>query len=48
MSIHVPLDAAGVSPSRVSALRAEAEALYLGTRPKTRAAAGAAAGAPKV
>ena len=33
----------GVDPARVSALRAEAEALYLGTRPKTRAAAGAAA-----
>ncbi|MCS0504351.1 aspartate aminotransferase family protein [Ancylobacter mangrovi] len=33
----------GVSPARVAALRSEAEALYLGTRPKTRAAAGAAA-----
>ncbi|MPT25295.1 MAG: aspartate aminotransferase family protein [Starkeya sp.] len=33
----------GVSPARTAALRAEAEALYLGTRPKTRAAAGAAA-----
>ncbi|MCK0196142.1 transaminase [Ancylobacter sp. 6x-1] len=35
--------ASGASPARVSALRAEAEALYLGTRPKTRAAAGATA-----
>ncbi|MFK8251988.1 aspartate aminotransferase family protein [Ancylobacter terrae] len=34
---------AGVSPSRTAALRSEAEALYLGTRPRTRAAAGAAA-----
>ncbi|GLK86000.1 transaminase [Ancylobacter defluvii] len=33
----------GIDPARVTALRAEAEALYLGTRPKTRAAAGAAA-----
>lgn len=33
----------GVSPARTAALRAEAEALYLGTRPNTRAAAGAAA-----
>jgi len=33
----------GVSPARTAALRSEAEALYLGTRPKTRAAAGAAA-----
>lgn len=36
-------DGAGVSHARVAALRSEAEALYLGTRPKTRAAAGAAA-----
>ncbi len=41
MSINVLPDAAGASPSRVSALRAEAEALYLGTRPRTRAAAAA-------
>ncbi|MCK0209855.1 transaminase [Starkeya koreensis] len=33
----------GVSPARTAALRAEAEALYLGTRPNTRAAAEAAA-----
>ncbi|MDF2994623.1 MAG: aminotransferase class-III [Xanthobacteraceae bacterium] len=36
-------DGAGVTHARVAALRSEAEALYLGTRPKTRAAAGAAA-----
>ncbi|GLK70373.1 aminotransferase class III-fold pyridoxal phosphate-dependent enzyme [Ancylobacter dichloromethanicus] len=36
-------DGPGVSPARTAALRAEAEALYLGTRPRTRAAAGAAA-----
>ncbi|MBS7541537.1 transaminase [Ancylobacter oerskovii] len=39
----VPSEQGGVDPARVTALRAEAEALYLGTRPKTRAAAGAAA-----
>ncbi|MBB3770108.1 glutamate-1-semialdehyde 2,1-aminomutase [Angulomicrobium tetraedrale] len=43
MNINVSSEASGVAPARVSALRAEAEALYLGTRPKTRAAAGAAA-----
>ncbi|QIB32996.1 aspartate aminotransferase family protein [Ancylobacter pratisalsi] len=37
------LERSGVAPARVAALRSEAEALYLGTRPKTRAAAGAAA-----
>lgn len=36
-------DGSGVSPARTAALRAEAEALYLGTRPRTRGAAGAAA-----
>lgn len=36
-------DGAGVTHARVAALRSEAEALYLGTRAKTRAAAGAAA-----
>lgn len=36
-------DHGGVDPARVAALRAEAEALYLGTRPKTRAQAEAAA-----
>ncbi|MFT0860156.1 aspartate aminotransferase family protein [Ancylobacter sp. G4_0304] len=35
--------AAGVSHSRIAALRTETEALYLGMRPRTRAAAGAAA-----
>ncbi|GAB4068423.1 aspartate aminotransferase family protein [Ancylobacter sonchi] len=43
MNINVSPDRSGVDPARVTALRAEAEALYLGTRPKTRAAAGAAA-----
>ncbi|MDF2620874.1 MAG: aminotransferase class-III [Xanthobacteraceae bacterium] len=44
MNLNVAPDmAAGIAPSRTAALRAEAEALYLGTRPKTRAAAGAAA-----
>ncbi|WP_029349307.1 transaminase [Bosea sp. 117] len=38
-----PADTAGVSHARAAALRSEAEALYLGTRPRTRAAAGAAA-----
>ncbi|HSI40337.1 MAG TPA: aspartate aminotransferase family protein [Xanthobacteraceae bacterium] len=33
----------GISHARAAALRAEAEALYLGMRPRTRAAAGAAA-----
>lgn len=43
MNVNVSLEASGVSPARVTALRAETEALYLGMRPKTRAAAGAAA-----
>ncbi|PZQ81629.1 MAG: aspartate aminotransferase family protein [Ancylobacter novellus] len=44
MNLVTPVgEGSGVSPARTAALRAEAEALYLGTRPKTRAAAGAAA-----
>lgn len=44
MNIVAPFaEGSGISPARTAALRSEAEALYLGTRPKTRAAAGAAA-----
>lgn len=44
MNLNVTPDtAAGIAHSRIAALRAESEALYLGTRPRTRAQAGAAA-----
>ncbi|MGA0564956.1 aspartate aminotransferase family protein [Ancylobacter sp. VNQ12] len=44
MNIVAPFaEGSGISPARTAALRSEAEALYLGMRPKTRAAAGAAA-----